>query len=173
MAPMKHLSWILLLSLVAYCPAQNLCTPSTISQAAARVLALQKELGQTKVDEMDEGVPPAVADKIIQLKDALSHTSDVALAWRVAPIPGYFQTTNEGAPGPSHSGTGDATDFNPESVRDAAGQSPYVAQCSQIGWVPHPLRVFVFAASGSPTTGLRRWGDHRGPRRQVFVVGVI
>ena len=65
---------------------------------------------------------------------------------RVAPIPGYFQTTNEGAPGPSHSGTGDATDFNPESVCDAAGQSPYVAQCSQIGWVPHPRCVLVFAA---------------------------
>jgi hypothetical protein len=45
----------------------------------------------------------------------------------VAPIPGYFQTTNEGAPGPSHSGTGDATDLNPESVRDAPGQSPEVA----------------------------------------------
>ena len=29
-----------------------------------------------------------------------------------------------GAPGPSHSGTGDATDLNLESVRDAPGQSP-------------------------------------------------
>jgi hypothetical protein len=46
---------------------------------------------------------------------------------RVAPIPGYFQTTNEGATGPSHSGTGDATDLNPESVRDAPSQSPEVA----------------------------------------------
>jgi hypothetical protein len=43
---------------------------------------------------------------------------------RVAPIPGYFQTANEGAPGPSLSGTGDATDLNPESVRDTPGQSP-------------------------------------------------
>jgi hypothetical protein len=43
-------------------------------------LALQSELGQTKVDEMDEGIPPVVADKITQLKDALSHTSDAALA---------------------------------------------------------------------------------------------
>ena len=37
----------------------------------------------------------------------------------MAPIPGYFQTTNEGAPGPLLSGTGDATDLNPESARDA------------------------------------------------------
>jgi hypothetical protein len=44
--------------------------------------------------------------------------------WRVAPIPVYFQTTNEGAPGPSRSGTGDTTDFNPESVRNIPGQSP-------------------------------------------------
>jgi hypothetical protein len=45
------------------------------------------------------------------------------MIWRVAPIPGYSQTTNEGAPGPSHSGTGDATYLNPESVRDASVQS--------------------------------------------------
>jgi hypothetical protein len=44
--------------------------------------------------------------------------------WRVDLISGYFQTSNVGAPGPSHSGTGDATDLNPESVRDALGQSP-------------------------------------------------
>ena len=42
----------------------------------------------------------------------------------VALIPGYSQKTNEGAPGPSHLGTGDATDLNPESVRDAPGQTP-------------------------------------------------
>jgi hypothetical protein len=77
---MKRLSWILLLPLAAHCHAQNLCNPSSISQAAARVLALQKELGQTKVEEMDESVPPIVADKITQLKDALSRTSDAALA---------------------------------------------------------------------------------------------
>jgi len=44
--------------------------------------------------------------------------SNSANTWRVASIPGYFQTTNEGAPGPSHSGTWDATDLNPEPVRD-------------------------------------------------------
>jgi hypothetical protein len=76
---MKRLPWILLLPLAVYCPAQNLCSPSVLSQAAARVSALQKELGQTKVDEMDEGVPPAVADIITQLKNALSRTSDAAL----------------------------------------------------------------------------------------------
>ena len=27
-------------------------------------------------------------------------------------------------------------------------------------WVPHPRRVFVVAATGSPTTGLCRWGDY-------------
>ena len=43
---------------------------------------------------------------------------------RVAPIPGYFQATDEGARGPSHSGTGDATELNPEPVRVAPGQSP-------------------------------------------------
>jgi hypothetical protein len=26
-------------------------------------------------------------------------------------------------------------------------------------WLLHPRRVLVFAASGSPATGLRRWGD--------------
>src|ERR1035437_3395730 len=36
-----------------------------------------------------------------------------------------------------------------------------------------PQQVFVLGGtSGSPTTALRRWGDHRGPQRQVFVVGV-
>lgn len=77
---MKRMSWILPLSLAVSCPAQNLCNPSALSQAAARVLALQKELGQTKVDETDEGIPPSVADKITQLKDALSRSSDAALA---------------------------------------------------------------------------------------------
>src|ERR1035438_1152611 len=32
------------------------------------------------------------------------------------------------------------------------------AQCAGY-WVPQPRRVFVFAASGSLTTGLRRWGE--------------
>jgi hypothetical protein len=77
---MKRMSWILPLSLAVSCSAQNLCNPSALSQAAARVLALQKELGQTKVDEMDEGIPPSVADKITQLKDGLSRASDAALA---------------------------------------------------------------------------------------------
>jgi hypothetical protein len=77
---MKHLSWILPLSFAVSCPAQNLCNPNALSQAAARVLILQNELGQTKVDEMDVSVPPTVAVKITQLKDALSHASDAALA---------------------------------------------------------------------------------------------
>ena len=40
-------------------------------------------------------------------------TNRVGSQGRVAPIPGYFQTTNEGAPGPSLSGTGGATVLNP------------------------------------------------------------
>ena len=79
-ARMKRLSWILLLPLAATCFAQNQCNPTSLSQAAARVLALQKELEKTEVGEMDEGVPPSVAHKITQLKDALSRTTDVAMA---------------------------------------------------------------------------------------------
>jgi hypothetical protein len=77
---MKRLSLILLLFFAAYCPAQNLCNPNTISEAAARVLTIQNEIRQTKVEEMDDNIPPALADKITQLKDALSRISDAALA---------------------------------------------------------------------------------------------
>jgi hypothetical protein len=77
---MKRLSWILLLPLAASCPAQNQCNTSILSQAAARTLALEKELKQTKVDAMDVTVSPAAAERITQLKDALSRTSDAALA---------------------------------------------------------------------------------------------
>jgi len=76
---MKRLSWILLLLFAVHCSAQERCTPSTLSQAAVRVLALEKELKQMDVGEEDDDVPPAVADKIIQLKDILSLASDAAL----------------------------------------------------------------------------------------------
>jgi len=42
----------------------------------------------------------------------------------------------EGAPGPSRLGTGDAKDLNPESVRDAPGQSPEVAMSKVCGLMP-------------------------------------
>lgn len=48
-------------------------------------------------------------------------TAPEAHPGRVAPIPGHLQTTNEGALGPSYSGTGEATGLNPESDRDAPG----------------------------------------------------
>lgn len=77
---MKRLSWGLLLLLGISCRAQNHCSPSVLSQTSTRVVALQRELGRTKVGEMDETVPPATANKITQLKDALSRVSDAALA---------------------------------------------------------------------------------------------
>jgi hypothetical protein len=77
---MKRLFWLLPVSLVVSCPAQTFCNPGALSQAAAKVLALQKELGQIEVDEMDEAVPPSVSGKITHLKDALSLASDAALS---------------------------------------------------------------------------------------------
>jgi len=77
---MKRLLLIPLLSLAAHCRAQDHCSAIALSQAAARVSTLQKELGQMKVGEMDTDVPPVVADRISQLKDALVSTADTALA---------------------------------------------------------------------------------------------
>jgi len=77
---MRRLMWVMLLPLVPYCPAQNVCNPSITSQAAARVFALQNELWQIKVENLQGYVPPEVADKITRLKDALSRTSDAALS---------------------------------------------------------------------------------------------
>ena len=79
-ARMRRLLCILIMLFAAHCCAQNHCSLSTLSQAADRVSTLRQELGQAKVGEMDDEVPPAVADKITQLKDALSRTSDAALA---------------------------------------------------------------------------------------------
>jgi hypothetical protein len=72
--------WILLVSLSIACHAQDRCTANALPEAATRVLALQAEIEQIKVGEMEEGVPPAIANKITQFKDALSHVSDAALA---------------------------------------------------------------------------------------------
>lgn len=44
------------------------------------MLALQAELEKLKVSQMEEGVPPTIADKIVQLKDALTSFSQVALS---------------------------------------------------------------------------------------------
>ncbi len=76
---MKRLSWGLLLLLAIPCRAQNHCSPSVLSQAATRVLALQKELEQTKAADTDDSIPVALQDQITQLKNALSHVSDAAL----------------------------------------------------------------------------------------------
>ena len=85
------------------------------------------------------------------------------------PDPGYFQTTNEGAPGPSNSGTGDALDLNSESVRDAPGQSREVAQGSAIrmgmslGWREQPMALTEIARPG-PRSGV--------PNERFLLVGV-
>ncbi len=71
---------ILLAPLAITRNVQGQCTAGALPQAAARVIALQLEIEQIKVGEMEEGTPPAIANKITQLKDALSHVSDVALA---------------------------------------------------------------------------------------------
>lgn len=77
---MKRLLLIPFLPLATHCCAQNHCSPTALSQAAAQVLTFQKELGQAQVGESDTDVPPVVADKILQLKTALVHTADSALA---------------------------------------------------------------------------------------------
>jgi len=79
---MKRLlnTWILLACFAIASHAYGQCAAGALPQAATRVKALQLETEQIKVGEMEEGVPPAVADKITQLKDALSHFSDIALA---------------------------------------------------------------------------------------------
>jgi len=77
---MKRFLLISLLSLTAHFCAQDDCSPTALSQAAAQVLALQKELGQAQVGESDTDVPPLVADKITKLKDALVRAADAALA---------------------------------------------------------------------------------------------
>jgi hypothetical protein len=70
---------ILLAPLAITCNVQGQCTAGALPQAAARVIALQLEIEQIKVGEMEEGTPPAIANKITYLKDALSHFSDIAL----------------------------------------------------------------------------------------------
>ena len=49
------------------------------------MLALQAEIEQIKVGEMEEGVPPTIANKITHIKDALSQVSDAALACATPP----------------------------------------------------------------------------------------
>jgi len=68
--------WILLLFLAGQCLAEDRCSPDALSQSAAQVLTLQKQLGRIVVDEMVDEVPLGVAGKIIQLKDALNRTAD-------------------------------------------------------------------------------------------------
>jgi len=77
---MKRLSWVLLLTPAIYCPAQSLCNPNALSQSAARVLSLRKQLEQTHVGEMDETVPPVTAGEMTQLESALARVADAALA---------------------------------------------------------------------------------------------
>ena len=77
---MKRMIWILLPILAACCPAQELCKPGALSLAALQALDFQKELKQTKVAKMDEGVPPDAAEKITRFKHVLSIVSDSALA---------------------------------------------------------------------------------------------
>jgi hypothetical protein len=80
---MNRHAWILLLSLAAPCLAQSHCDPAALPHSAARVLALQKEMKQIKLPEMDTGIPPAVSAKMTLLKDALSSVSDTTLACAV------------------------------------------------------------------------------------------
>jgi hypothetical protein len=77
---MKRLALILFLIIANCCLAQELCKPNALSQAASKVLTLQEELKQTKVGEMDEGVPSNAAERITRLKYALGIVSDSALA---------------------------------------------------------------------------------------------
>ena len=71
---------VLLLSVAFPCCAQGQCSTSVLLEAAAPVLTLQTELEHIKVGETEDSVPPAVADKLVQLRNALSNVSAVALA---------------------------------------------------------------------------------------------
>ena len=76
----KRLTWVVLLPLVVSCSAQNVCSPAPFPKGLPPVTALLGELRQIKVENLEELVPPEVADKLTQLKDALSRTSDAALS---------------------------------------------------------------------------------------------
>lgn len=77
---MKRLLRVLILLIPAAIPCWAQDCSVSVPQAGARVLALQAELEKLKVSEMEEGVPPTIADNIVQLKDALTSFSQVALS---------------------------------------------------------------------------------------------
>ena len=82
MARMKSVLWILVVAFAAPCCAQNACSPGAIPAAGARVQAVVAELRKNQLaeDAMETNVPPAIADQMTRLKDALSAASDAALA---------------------------------------------------------------------------------------------
>lgn len=77
---MSRSLWILPFIFAAMGHGQSPCPHNALPQAARRVSSLQQELLKIKSSEMDSAVVPAAADKIAQLKDALSLASDAAMA---------------------------------------------------------------------------------------------
>lgn len=86
MARMKSVLAILLVAFVTPCCAQSACDPASVSRAAARVSAVQQELRQNDVGEMEDTVSPAIAGQMTRLKEALSDASDAALACEGASV---------------------------------------------------------------------------------------
>jgi hypothetical protein len=89
---MKGLWWVLLLCLGVSCAAQTRCDPAALPLAAGQVLAAQNSLRQSKLDEMIDLVPAAVAGQMVELKAALSRASDAALAcFKPSVLPGEVE----------------------------------------------------------------------------------
>ncbi len=61
-------------------PAQSVCSPGALPQAARAVAAIRQQLHGVAVGELDPVVPPAVAMQLGRLKDALSQAAAVAMA---------------------------------------------------------------------------------------------
>lgn len=62
------------------CSAQEHCVVGALPQAASRVQSLRIEIEHVKVADMDVTVPPALAEKIDHLKDALNQVSNAEMA---------------------------------------------------------------------------------------------
>ncbi len=92
---------------------------------------------------------------------------------RVVPVPAPFPDHGEGAPGPSHLGTGETADLNwQEEARGLAGSVPTNAQGpgdSRLVQNCLPTRgapcngLAGRTEPGSPRTGLRPWGGEPAP----------
>lgn len=80
MARMKSVLWIVVVVFASPCWAHSACDSVAVSRAAAMVARAQQELRQNQVADMDTNVPPAVADQMMRLREALGVASDAVLA---------------------------------------------------------------------------------------------